>query len=89
MTTETELLERIRRLIASGTLPPAPPGPAERLPGRERQGRAIDEAPGAACVICLRQDPDYGYPQSDRPIRVHESCAALWTKHASRPRPPS
>jgi hypothetical protein len=89
MTTEQELLERIRRLIASGALPAVPPGPAERLPGPDRQGHAIDEAPAEACLICLRQRPDCSYPHGDRPIRVHAGCAELWIKHGASARRPS
>jgi hypothetical protein len=86
MTGEAELVERIRRLIAAGELPATPPGPPEPLPSSDRTALDIDRPPAEACLICLRQHPEYGYPNAPRPIRVHRRCAELWIEQASRSR---
>ena len=80
-----ELRARIRKVIASGELPPVPNAALAGRAARTTRiviGRSLPEP----CSICDRAAPTVFYIYSDQSVvRVHAACEALWCEEGEAP----
>jgi hypothetical protein len=77
--THAELRDRVRTLIAEGSLPSEPPVIQSSGDGGWRPGAARRGTPGETCTICGEPEPTVAYFWTGgRVAPLHASCDAVW-----------